>query len=81
MTNSQELSDDSEGRESIPRPARLVPHGVYSELDLCHNLQLSKNTIRKWRQLKVDPLVPLPTNTRQAFYLGEDVIDFWRRRK
>lgn len=81
MANSPERIGDSEGPESIPRPARLVPHGVYSEADLCHNLHISKNTIRRWRQLEKDPLRPLPTQTRQVFYLGGDVIDFWKRRQ
>lgn len=49
------------------RPPRIIPDGVYSEQDICHNLQISPNQFRE---------KPLPITAKQFFYLGSTVIDF-----
>lgn len=58
------------------RPPRIIPDGVYSEQDICHNLQISPSKIREWRTRNSNPLKPLPINAKQFFYLGRTVIDF-----
>lgn len=61
------------------RPPRIVPGGVYSEQDLIHNFGCREDYFRKARRLKVNPLKPLPTNTKQFFYLYDQVLAFWTR--
>lgn len=54
-----------------------MPDGVYSEQDICHNMQISPNKMREWRTRKHNPLRPLALDAKQLYYIGATVIAFW----
>lgn len=62
---------------SLPLPPRMIPGGVYSEQDLVHNLGCRSDLFREMRRRKKNPLKPLPTGTREFFYVYEQVIECW----
>ena len=73
----QQSEDSLEPIYSTPRPPRIVPDGIYSEQDVCHNMHLSPKQFRAWRRRKANPLRPLPFKAKQIFYSGRELITFW----
>lgn len=62
-------------KNTVPLPFPIRPDEVYPKQYLTEVMNLSKDT---WAEYRKRGLKKLNTNTKQAFYLGIDIIAIWR---